>query len=49
MINLKPIAEHNRELGLEQIRVGIATPRTSMWVEAFKTWAEMGNVDLSLH
>jgi hypothetical protein len=47
--NRKKIKRVLRDLGLEQIRVGIATPRTSMWVKAFKTRAEMGNVDLSLH
>jgi len=47
--NRKKIKRVLRDLGLEQIRVGIATRRNSMWVEAFKTWAEIGNVDLSLH
>jgi hypothetical protein len=31
-----------QELGAEQIRLGLAIPRTSMWVDAFKKWADMG-------
>jgi hypothetical protein len=31
-----------RDLGLEQIRLGIANPRTAMWVDAFTKWADTG-------
>jgi len=31
-----------RELGHEQIRVGVVNSRTSMWVEAFDQWAARG-------